>query len=282
MSRSYGAITFASGSVHSVFAPHTLPASAPRTVAMVNDLPAVKDQGSLPVCSAVVAVTMYEQLLLRENLGSAPQLPSLSQPPPRGRRELGWAWVYISGRRLLQAGAGSAIHEQLLAGLPLAVALDALIKDGVLADETEGLLHNNPIELERQLQQLSYTPRGVLATPLRILAVIPTADAIYEALRAQYVVGFALAVDCLIDAWMHSKEKQEESGAELPSPLAGSPRLATHAAAITAIDMGLQRVTVQNSFGSGFGIMGFFFIPLRLLLRPEFSNLQFFILLRAG
>ena len=254
-----------------------------REMAMVRNLPAVKDQGELPVCSAVVSLTLYEQLLLREGLTALPSDRGFTFKAPV---ELGWGWLYLSGRRILEdrdallLGQGQ-VQEQLLSGLPLRLALQGLIERGVLT-ASDGLYLNDPVRLQAQLAELQHTPRGMLATPLRVLSVLPTIEALYDVVSSQYAIGFAFAIDSVIDAWMHSASAQEETGYELPAPQEGSPRLATHAAVITAIDVKAQRATVQNSFGSTFGIMGFFFAPFGLLLRSDFSGLQFFVLVRAA
>jgi len=244
------------------------------SIYMVNNLPVVKDQADMPVCAALVALTMYEQLLLRENLHK--------QLGFRGT-ELGWAWIYLSGRELVTKDAESVIEEQLLTGLPLVVALDALVEKGVLVGGLHGNLHiNNPMVMAEELERLTYTPTGQLAVPVRYLAVLPTIEALCAAVESQYVIGFAFGIDENIDRWMHSKYLQQATSFQLPDPQSGAPRLATHAAIITAVDSKLMRVTVQNSFGIKFGTMGFFFISLHLLLRPKFSNLEFYVLTRAG
>lgn len=260
-------------------------ADVSRGTAIVKNLPAVKDQGELPVCSAVVSLTLYEQLLLREGLMALPTAQGFLFKSPV---ELGWAWVYLSGRRLLETKAAAQPHfgnhaqvrEQLLSGLPLRLALQGLIEGGILT-ASDGLYLNDPMRLQEQLAELQHSPRGMLVAPLRVLSVLPTVEALYDVVSSQYAVGFAFAIDPTIDAWMHSASAQEETEYELPAPPEGSPRLATHAAVITAVDVKARKVTVQNSFGSTFGIMGFFFVPFGLLLRSDFSGLQFFVLLRA-
>jgi hypothetical protein len=247
---------------------------APRTgrgeaLARVESLPAVKNQGSLPVCSAVVALSMYQQLLLLH--GYSPNGSRSAAP------ELGWAWIYLRARASAQ---GVPVNAQLLSGVPLDEALRALVLHGVLTEA--GFFLYDPAALQEQLEQLSYTPRGRLLCPLRVLSVLPTEEALAAALRGQAAVGFAFAIDTLVDAWMHDAAAQQDTAFELPAPAQGSPRLATHAALITALDATARRVTVQNSFGPDFGLMGFFFVPLSLLLRADFSGLQFYILTRAG
>lgn len=274
MSRSYGALSVLNTRPLSVFTPD-IGANALRcSISTVKSLPVVKDQGSLPVCAALVALTMYEQLLLRENLRNQLGVKET---------ELGWAWIYLSGRALVLHDQNSIVEDQLLTGLPLVIALDALIHRGVLVGNQIDRFHiNDPVRLEKHLKHLNYTPIGKLVVPLRYLAVLPTVEALRDVIISQYVVGFVFGIDANIDRWMHSKELQEATSFQLPEPLSGAPRLATHAAVITAIDMQLMRATVQNSFGLNFGTLGFFFVSLHLLLRPNFSNLEFYILVRAG
>ncbi len=277
MERSYGALGLRNSPFLSIFTPiifPRVPGETPhRMLAVVQDLPRVKDQGDMPVCAAVAALTLYEQLLLRENLRRTSSRPA---------GELGWAWTYLSGRAAMEQAAGvSVAEEQLLAGLPLEAALQALVDRGVLWDEA-GFCRSDPFALEEQLRQLAASPRTFLAVPLRVLALTPTAESLYDAVAAQHSIAFAFAVTPVTDEWMRSPLEQSETGYELPSPLAGSVRLATHAAVITAVDLGRERVTVQNSFGEAFGTMGFFFILFRDLFQPEFAGLRFFVLLRAG
>jgi hypothetical protein len=172
------------------------------------------------------------------------------------------------------------VHEQLLGGLPLAISLQALCTRGVLTDRDKLPLYD-PEKLQLALDQVNYSPVGRLAVPLRVLAVMPTTDAIYEVLAAQYVIGFTFSVTEGIDDWMHDVEAQRSTGWILPGPTAGSPRLATHAAVVTAIDTSAMLLTVQNSFGAAWGYMGFFFMPLPLFLQVEFTGLQFYVLARA-
>jgi hypothetical protein len=70
------------------------------SIAIVSNLHAVKDQGQWPVCSAVTALTMYEQLLLRE--GHAPALYPLSKEIEIPAVKYGWAWIYLSGGQKIQ------------------------------------------------------------------------------------------------------------------------------------------------------------------------------------
>ena len=273
MTRSYGALSLLNNRPLDVFTPRIGVSTDMCSVSMVSNLPVVKDQGDLPVCAAVVALTLYEQLLLRENI----------QSQTVGGTELGWAWIYLSGRDVASQDRNSVVEDQLLTGLTLVAALDALVSRGVLVDNRADLLYiNDPVQLSQKLSELNYTPIGQLAVPLRYLAVLPTAEALHDVILSQYAIGFVFGIDVVIDRWMHSKELQQATSFEIPEPPSGSPRLATHAAVITAIDIKLMRATVQNSFGSGFGTLGFFFIPLRLILRPNFSNLEFYVLVRAG
>lgn len=244
-----------------------------RTVARLANLPGVKDQGTDPVCSAVVATTLYEQLLLRDGLHTHSSITRCSN----------WAWIFLFGQRLIASSPQSKAptHEQLLQGLPLAVCLQALATGGLLQD-CERFSTGSVKALQRELSALSYSPRGQLLCPLRVVSLLPTAEALHDAVRAQHAVGFAFAIDATIDRWMHSAQEQIDSYFQLPIPQQGSARLATHAAVITAVDLINGTATVQNSFGPLFGTMGFFFIPLHLLLQSEFSGLQFYILIRAG
>jgi hypothetical protein len=267
MDYSYGAANALNTYPLSVFAPSTWNPCAPRDVAAVENAPQVRDQSSFPVCSAVVALSMYEALLLREKLDDSMHA------------ELNWAWLYLWGRRFAHRDLTIA-DEQLLTGIPLLAALKALVERGVLA--YGDLQLEGPDELEEQLRHLDYTPWGALAAPLRVLALLPTATSIYDALAAQHVVGFAFAIDSETDRWLNSELEQARTGYELPSPIPGRVRLATHAALIIALDMTSARVTVQNSFGARFGANGLFFIPVSLLLRQEFASLEFYILARAG
>ena len=250
-------------------------------VAMVRDLPAVKFQGPWPVCSAVAALTMYEQLLLRE--GHIPALHPVHADLSFPSVEYGWAWIYHSGRsKMAKHGSKEthAVNEQLLGGLPLAVALQALCERGVLTNE-DGFPLFNPTDLQKALDAAPYSPLGRLATPLRLLTVMPSADSIYEVLSAQYAIGFVFAVDAEIDKWMHDIEAQRRSLFELPPPAAGSPRLATHAAVVTAMNRTTMLLTIQNSFGVDFGEMGFFYMSVPLFLQNDFTGLQFHVLVRA-
>lgn len=270
MARSYGALSVMNARPLNIFVPDIQLDPCP--ISSVKNLPVVKDQGSQPVCAAVVVLTMYEQLLLRENIYSLWDK----------RTELGWGWIYVVGQEILHNDDFLMVQDQLLSGLPLVTALFALISRGVWTPPTPGVSINDPVTLSKYIQEMKYSPIGNLAVPLRFLSVLPTTEALIGALQSQYVIGFAFSIDSVIDQWMHSKELQEATSFELPDPQLGSTRLATHAAVITAIDLDLDRATVQNSFGSSFGTLGFFFIPMRLLLRPFFSNLEFYILLRAG
>lgn len=268
MSRSYGSAQLKDPPYLSVFTPEILLAQERRTKALVKNLPAVKDQGSWPVCSAVVAVTLYEQLLLRESAW------------PSGASEMGWAWTYLEGRRRLLE-QGQTVNAQLLTGVPLSVSLDALAESGVIAGSV-GLRINDPEALRSDLNERHMTPYTRLEFPLRTLKVLPTATAIYDAIQAQYAVGFGFAVDEVVDRWLQDSEAQNASDNILQTPPAGAPRLATHAAVITGIDMNERMVTVMNSFGRDFGLFGFFFITFQALLRPDFANLEFYIITRTG
>ena len=274
MSRSYGALSILSARPLNIFTPDVGACASSRAISIVMNLPVVKDQGDLPVCPALVALTMYEQLLLRENMHSLFGVKG---------GEMGWAWIYLSGREIVTQDRNFVVEDQLLTGLPLVIALDALINRGVLIGSQSNNLHiNDPVRLQKHIHKLNYTPMGTLAVPLRYLAVLPTSEALHDVILSQYVIGFVFGIDANIDRWMHSKELQEATSFQLPDPPSGAPRLATHAAVITAIDMQLMRATVQNSFGLSFGTMGFFFVSLHLLLRPNFSNLEFYVLTRAG
>lgn len=272
MKRSYGALSLLNARPLDIFTPDVRRAKPLREISMIQNLPAVKDQGEMPVCTAVAALTMYEQLLLRENLHGYSKTH---------RGELGWAWIYLGGINMIEQDNAATVHEQLLTGLPFVTALQALIARGVVTSSPD-LFINDPAKLAKQLQSLDYTPWGRLAVPLRMLAVLPTIEALYDVIQAQYAIGFVFAIDSTIDHWMHNKELQVATEYELPHPSDGSPRLATHAAIVTAIDLNLRRATIQNSFGSQFGTMGFFFVSLPLLLKPQFSNLEYYVLVRAG
>lgn len=285
MSFSYGAAGLRSGFPFDLFDPKVLGGeghSGAPVVAMVRDLPAVKYQGPWPVCSAVTALTMYEQLLLRE--GHVPALhPAVSDDLSFAPVKYGWAWIYHSGRSKMEKHRNQETHEvreQLLGGLPLAVALQGLCERGVLTNE-DNLPLFDPGELQKALDTASYSPLGRLATPLRLLTVMPDIDAIYAVLAAQYVVGFAFAIDAEIDRWMHDIDAQRRSAFVLPSPTDGSPRLATHAAVVTALDRSTMLLTVQNSFGKSFGDVGFFYMSVPLFFQNDFTGLQFHVLVRA-
>lgn len=269
MSRSYGGAHLQTSRQLEVFEPAINGRDADRTQTHVVNLPGVKDQGSWPVCSAVVAVTLYEQLLLRERNW------------PWHSVEMGWAWTYLMGLRKLSKDDAHLLNEQLLSGVPLSVAIEALAEHGVIATGS-GLPINDPAALQRELAKRRITPVTRLEFPLRTLKILPTVTAIYDAVQAQYAVGFAFAVDATVDEWMQDPAAQNASDNVLRTPPAGAPRLATHSAVITGVNMSARMVTVLNSFGRDFGVFGFFFITFQTLLRPDFANLDFHVLTRAG
>lgn len=287
MPYTYGAAGLRVGFLLDIFDPHTSVGDVRRQppVALVRNLPAVKEQGRFPVCSAVTALTMYEQLLLREGHvasgrgGRSVAVPDFAFPSV----VYGWAWIYHSGRVLmkaLQKGSTHEVHEQLLGGVPLATSLRGLCEKGVLTNE-DGLPLQDPDKLQLALEQANFSPVGHLAVPLRVLTVMPTVEAIYAVLAAQYVIGFSFAVNEEIDEWMHDVNAQRATNWTLPEPKAGSPRLATHAAVVTAIDTTAMLLTIQNSFGPAWGFMGFFFMSLPLFFQVAFTGLQFHVLARA-
>jgi hypothetical protein len=224
---------------------------------------------------------MYQQLLIREDLAASPAGKKAFRSQ---NLEQSWAWIYLQAQDLARKASSTSQGlgvVQLLPGVPFLLALLALQDRGLLVTDLS-LPLREPQALERELHALGYTPRGHLAVPLRVLSVLPTPSALFDTLAAQYTIGFSFAIDATVDRWMHDAAAQQRSAFVLPAPPAGSPRLATHAAVITALDMEAQEVTVQNSFGPSFGIMGFFYIPLTLLLRPDFTELRFHILVRSG
>lgn len=289
---SYGAAHLLVEFPMDVLSPRSLAWPPAVLTARVINLPMVKDQGDLPVCTAVVAVSLYEQLLLREEEFTTmldvqdAWSSGLSRGIAHVAQELGWGWTFLMGEQLLRGGDDNstprAIRPQLLAGMPLPLALSALQKEGVLAAQKSRHV-NDPVRLARKLESGSGTTvKGKLAVQLRQLTLVPTRQNIFEAIASQFAIGFAFGIDARIDRWMRSRDLQVESGFVCPSPMLGAPRLATHAAVIVGADLELQRVTVQNSFGLSFGLDGFFYIPFMLLMDDAFSGLRFYILLRAS
>ena len=169
---------------------------------------------------------------------------------------MSWAWVYLKGLELLNDFKQVEIHDQLLAGIPLERAISALFRFGTVADDFPAA--NDPIELYKEIESQNISYIGRLFSPLRLLTVAPHKEAIVNTLWSQHPIGFSFAIDAGIDVWMRDTQAQFLSGYVCPMPSIDAPRLATHAAAIVGADLKSDLVTVQNSYGTAFGLSGFF------------------------
>lgn len=221
------------------------------------------DQGQEPVCTAMVALALYENFLIRHG-----------RPAPRPQA---WMWIYYSS---LTSEAQDVITTQLLTGVPLLSALKALQERGLARPFGK---EEDLAAYAAHLQQLDGQGLSPLTTPavaFRIVRVLPQLPSFFELLSRGVAIGFTFGVDARIDEWMHDATAQLESNYECPVPGSWTDRLATHAAVIVALELTHVRVKVQNSFGKDFGEEGYFYIRLSLLWEPAFTNQEFFAFLR--
>ena len=265
----YGSAQLALNFPGEIFVPNIFREGERRpSMALVENVPDVKDQGEFPACSAVAALSLYESWALRKR-------------DARPNEPLSWAWVYIKGLESLARAEGARVKKQLLGGMPLEWAIGTLLEHGVVSANyfEDG---NNPSSLREEIGALKISPVGRLKVPLRLLMIQPTRNAIFDAIWSQHLIAFSFAVDSTIDAWMHDKTLQDLSGYVCPAPPPGSPRLATHAVVIKGVDRRRDVVIVQNSYGSDFGLDGSFYVSFSALLSVSFSNLAFYILSQAA
>ena len=236
------------------------------TLANVEDPPVVKNQGNHPTCSAVAVIGLYESWLRRSG-GDAP--------------ELSWAWTYLNALKMLDSHGSVPVKEQLLSGIPLHLCISALLEFGTISADTFGE-GNDPVALRRETESRAMTPAGRLWVPMRSFMVLPTRDALLDAVWSQHPVAFTFGIDRTIDSWMHSEDQQRLTNYVCPRFSETSIRLATHAAIITGIDLERDTARIQNSFGISFGEDGYFYMDLPSLLEHASTGLSFYVLTRAG
>jgi len=225
------------------------------------------NQGSLPICTAVAAVTLVS--LAYASLGE--QGP---RPAP--------AFTYLIGHRLVERHEGISIESQLEGGLPLAACVEAVCLEGVLPREAvphpddpgalqEWLLHGGGPDLEALGRAHAQLP-----TDFRPLRLFPSEENLKAALVGAKAVAFSFRIGEVIDRWMRSAELQRGSAYRIPPAADVGPRLATHACVVVGFDDDQQAFRVRNSFGDRWGMGGDFWVPYGTLLRPSFSAGEFY------
>lgn len=226
------------------------------------------DQGALPICTAVAAVSLVNLLYVSLGKITTPHSP---------------AYTYLAGERLVFEKEAVSIESQTEGGLPLAACVEAVCLYGVIPRKAVPF-PDNPEALKRWMTSKGLTLDDVrsasadLQLNFRPLRLFPSEENIKAAIVGSKPVAFSFRIDALLDQWMRSAMLQAGSRFRIPPTGNFGKRIATHAAVIVGFDDMEGAFRVRNSFGPRWGLGGDFWVAYGTLLRTSFSSGEFYIL----
>lgn len=265
---SYGGVMPAEfGGTASLFR-FTLPIPAPLSAIVRIGGTSIYDQKGYPTCTAAATATLLELAGAAVDVDIEP---------------ISVAYLYLAGKELVSSGNKEVnIENQLDGGLPLAACIQGLCTFGAVA--RRNVPHpDDPIKLSEWLKaekmsiKIFSSKMAELPGDLRPLRIYPSIDSLRATILGGKAMAFSFRISPVSDLWM--REHYISHGSPTFPPLDDvGPRLATHAAVIIGYNDEKEAFLIQNSFGSGWGDEGRFWLGYGTILRQNFSGSEFYAL----